>query len=336
MRTNGAPRQLWALAIAATILTTAVLSGCGANPPGPGSGVAAASTPSNAPATKDDPSNQPPQAPNDPNSGQVPTNVPEPIPQPNPPADPKLMNVKAVANTDNINALYLFNANVPSVVAIYVTLGWSKVNGAAQYRVSRNDDPTDKDDKGNPKYYLRANVPGNYKAFHDGGVMNLKIGNTYSYLVEALNTSGQVIAKGTDTATPLYPLNTPNPTTPANNADQQGIRPQFGWDAMQKVDGYYVEVFSGTNFLPMYRGYRQNEMGNSISYGDAVDAMPGTAPIPFSGILNPAGNYIWMVTAVKTDTGNASTAKAWAKSNSVAMRFWCGKKPAAPIPQGGN
>lgn len=329
MRTNGVPRRLGPWAIAATILTTMV-AGCGTTPPGPQPGAVteqAAATP-----TMKSSAEPQPKAPNQ-EADDVPTNIPQPIPQPEAPADPKDITIRAVANTVNANPLQVFNANVPSQIAVYVTLTWSKVKGAAQYRVSRNDDGTD-------KFYIRANVPATFSGFHDGGPMNLKIDNEYQYIVEALDSSGTVIAKSKpDKCKPLYPLEIPKPNSPADGADQVGISPQFQWDGSTGANGYYVEVFSGVYFTPMWRGFRKDDgqkTADSISYGNQVDMMAGTTPNIWAAVLNPAGTYLWCITAVKTDTGNAMTAKAWAKSNSFPTRFYCGKKPASGVPNGGK
>lgn len=324
MRTNGWLRG-WTSATTATVLMLA-LAGCGTTMPGPkASSADSSSTVGGSTTSNGVPQEAQPTAPNSDTGADVPTNIPQPIPNPEPPADPKQMNIKAIANTINSNALQVFNSSLPTKVSVYVTLVWSKADGAvAQYRVSRQDDPAD-------KYYVRANVPPTYKGYQDGGVMNLAIDHEYNYLVEALDSSGRVIAKGTDKAKALYPIDVPKPTSPDNNADNVGISPEFSWTQMKGVDGYYVEVFSGVYFLPMWRGYRKDELGTKVTYGNASDVMPGTAPAVFTTVLNPAANYTWSVTAIKTDTGNAMTAKAWAKSNSSSWRFYCGKKPASLV-----
>lgn len=325
MRTNGAPRQLEALAIAATVLMTVALSACGTGVPGPSDPSTSSKTDKT--VSKDyGREEQPRTIADDPQD--VPTNIPQPIPNPEPPADPKALAVKAVANTIQSTALQVFNPNMPSRVSVYADLVWSKVEGAAQFRVSRNDD-------GGDKYYVLHNVPASFRGYRDGAVMNLRIDTDYSYLVEALDSSGNVISRGTDKTKALYPLPIPKPSEPANNAENVGITPKFTWETggNTKAEGYYVEVFSGVYYTPMWRGYRRDgEFGTAITYGEAVDIQAGTKPAIWPPIvLSPAANYTWSVTAIKTDSGNAATAKAWAKSNSTAMRFFCGKKPV-----GGN
>jgi hypothetical protein len=330
MRTNGLPRRLGPWAIAATILMVTA-AGCGTTPQGPVPSATTAAA-SNSPSMKASAEPQP-AAPNN-VADDVPTNVPQPIPQPDAPPDPsKDINIRAVANTVNANPLSLLNPNIPSQIAVYVTVTWSKVPGAAQYRVSRNDDSGD-------KFYIRANVPGSYTGYHDGGPTNLKIDNQYQYIVEALDSSGTVIAKSKpDSCKPLYPLDIPKPSSPADGADSVGISPQFQWDGATGANGYYIEVFSGVYFVPMWRGFRKDDgqkTASAIQYGNQVDMMAGTYPNLWAAVLNPAGTYLWCVTAVKTDTGNALTAKAWSKSNSLPIRFYCGKKPASGVQNGGN
>lgn len=334
MRMNGVPKRGWSLAFTATILTTIAIAGCGTSTvPAPGTDAKAVSTPK---TTQDENAKEEQPTQSRPYDGtDVPTDVPQPIPQPAPPADPKALNVRAVANTVNSSPLKVFSASAPTTISVYATLTWSKCQNAAQYRVSRNDDPNDKDEKGNPKFYVRSNVPASYRGYQDGGVLQrLKTQNKYTYLVEALDSSGNVIAKGQDDTTPLYPLAIPTTTAPENNKVNASIAPEFKWSSVAGTQCYYVEVYSGVYFTPMWRGYRSDKDGTNIKYGEQVEEnpYPGTTPAFWAMILQPQGYYTWSVTAVKTDTGNALTAKAWAKSNSSAWRFYCGAKPAT----GGN
>lgn len=324
MRTNGAPRQLEALAIAATVLMTVALSACGTSVPGPSDPSTSSKTDKT--VSKDyGREEQPKTIADDPQD--VPTNIPQPIPNPEPPADPKALAVKVVANTINSTALQVFNPNMPTRVSVYADLVWSKVEGAAQFRVLRSEG-------GGDKYYPLHNVPASFRGYRDGAIMNLRIDTEYSYLVEALDSSGNVLARGTDKTKALYPLPLPVPSAPKDNSEDATIAPTFEWSAGGgKAEGYYVEVFSSVYYTPMWRGYRSDpDFGTKITYGTAVDIQPGTKPAIWPAIvLNPAASYTWSVTAIKTDTGNAATAKAWAKSNSPAQRFYCGKKPV-----GGN
>lgn len=328
MRMNGMPKRVLPLALTATILTTVALAGCG-------TGGVPAPTPDTKQTTKapmmsneGEEEQQPTQTP--PYTGEeTQTHIPQPIPNPAPPADPKALSVRAVANTINSCPLNVLSASAPNSVSVYATLTWSKCQNAAQYRVSRNENEADKDEKGNPKFYVRSNVPASYRGYKDGGKFQpLKIQNKYTYLVEALDSSGNVIAKGQDDTTPIYPLAIPTATSPKNSSDGATIAPKFEWASVKGAQGYYVEVFSTVYFTPMWRGFRKEEDGTVLQYGEQVDFMPGTAPAIWSMVLNPQGSYTWSVTAVKTDTGNALTAKAWAKSNSPAWLFSCGAKPA--------
>lgn len=325
MRTNGAPRQMGALAIAATVLMTVALAGCGTSVPGPET---ASTGSTNKTVSKDYGREEQPKTISD-DPQDVPTNIPQPIPEPEKPADPKALALKAIANTVNSTSLQVFNPNMPSRVSVYADLVWSKVDGAAQFRVKRSED-------GGNSYYVLHNVPALFRGYRDGAVMNLRIDTEYNYMVEALDSSGNVLAHGTDKTKALYPLPIPKLSEPTNNAENLGITPKFTWETggNTKAEGYYVEVFSGVYFTPMWRGYRQDgEFGTKITYGEQVDIQAGTKPAIWPPIvLHPAANYTWSVTAIKTDTGNAGTARAWAKSNSPAWRFYCGKKPAV----GGN
>lgn len=317
MRTNGKLRMTTSATTAAVL--TAALTACGGNMP---SGNTSGGTKSSDTVTKVSQTvkeTQPTTPRQDAND--TPTNIPQPIPNPEPPADPAQLNVKAIANTVTIGGLPQNLAGIATPkTATYFDVVWSKCDNAVKYRVSRKDDPND-------KYYQRYSVPASFRGVKD---INLfKIDYEYQFMVEALNGSDQVIARGTDKGKLLYPLDTPKPTFPESNAGDVGIAPEFSWGQMKGVDGYYVEVFSGQYYVPTWRGYRKDELGTKITYGYSTDIMPGSFPAVFALVLNPVANYLWSVTAVKTDTGNASTAKAWAKANSPFWRFYCGKKPSS-------
>jgi hypothetical protein len=311
-----------ALALAATILTTALV-GCGSNLPSPGENAGKASNTGRSVT----PTQQREVAPTTPKSDygdDVPTNIPQPIPQPEQPSEPGKIGVKVVANTVTSNPLAAFTSAAPNRISVYSTISWSKTEGASQYRVSRREEGASDE-----KFYIRANVPASFRGYQDGGIMSLKIGIKYDYRVEALDSTGNVIAAGEDSATPLYPVGMPakDSLKPADGTDGlAGSTPDFSWGEVKDAQGYYVEVFSSVTMLPMWRGYRDNTHGTAITYGDQVDILAGTFPAVWTQPLNPAGTYTWSLTAIKTDTGNAVTAKAWAKSNTPAMRFYMGKK----------
>ena len=305
-----------------SVLLAAGLAGCGGTPTDPWTnpGGVSGGNGSTPVTPREIPSEEQPTGPGQ-DPEDVPTNIPQPIPAPEPPADPKQINVRAVANTVNSNPLAVFSQAMPSRVSVYATLTWSKVAQSASFRVSRCDDGTD-------KFVIRANVPASFRGYQDGGAMNLRVDNDYRYLVEALDSSGRVIARGEDHCKPLYPLAIPQLTTPESQAENLGIAPEFSWTQVPGSQGYYVEVFSGVYLVPMWRGFRSENVGTRIKYGEQVDIMPGSMPAIWTTILNPVAMYTWTVTAIKTDTGNAATAKAWAKSNAPAQRFYCGKRPA--------
>ena len=306
---------------AALGLVIAGLAGCGGTPTDPWRTPPGAGEPGGSqPVTpRELPREEQPSGPrNDPED--VPTNIPQPIPAPEPPADPKQINVRAVANPVNSNPLAVFSQAMPSRVTVYATLTWSKVANASSFRVSRCDDGSD-------RFVIRANVPSSFRGYQDGGAMNLRVDNDYRYLVEALDSAGHVVARGEDHCKPLYPLAIPQLVAPEPQAENTGIAPEFSWTQVPGAQGYFVEVFSGVYLVPMWRGFRSDTVGTRIKYGEQVDLMAGTIPAIWTTILNPAAMYTWTVTAVKTDTGNAATAKAWAKSNAPAQRFYCGRRP---------
>lgn len=323
MEKNGKLGRNAALALAATILTTALV-GCGSSLPSPGDSTGKSTNDTGRSVTPKQQREETPTTPKNDYGDDVPTNIPQPIPQPEQPSEPGKIGVRAVANTVTSNPLAAITSAAPNRISVYSTITWSKTEGAAQYRVSRREEG------GDDKYYIRANVPASFRGYQDGGIMNLKIGIKYDYRVEALDSSGRVIAAGEDNSTPLYPVGLPakKDLKPADGADEfGGSTPDFAWGEVKDAQGYYVEVFSSVTLLPMWRGYRENTHGTAITYGDQIDIMPGTIPAVWTQPLNPAGTYTWSVTAIKTDTGNAATAKAWAKSNTPAMRFYMGKKP---------
>lgn len=263
----------------------------------------------------------------------VPTNIPQGIPTPPPATAPGEIAVSAMANTAASSPLMAVTGSNYRQISITATLKWNKVDGASQYRVSRSDD-------GSERFVVRSMVPGSYTAFRDGGgFANLAVGNEYKYLVEALDHSGQVIARGNDNVKPLYPLDIPNLKGPDNGQAAGSLQPVLRWTyadadgrAKEGPDGFYVEVFSGQFLVPMWRGYRDGNLADSIMYGDQPDFYPGTKPAIYTGVLQPGARYTWTVTAYKTDTGNAMTAKAIAKSNAPAWSFLAGSAPT----QGGK
>lgn len=324
MDKNGKLGRHAALALAATILTTALV-GCGAGLPEPGESTGKKTGSDTRSFTPKQQREEVPKTPKNEYGDDVVTNIPQPIPQPEQPANPREIRSRVVANTVTSNPLAAFTSFAPNRVSVYTTISWSKVSGASQYRVSRREEGS-----GDEKFYIRANVPSSFSGYQDGGLMNLKIGITYVYRVEALDGAGNVIAAHEDSATPLYPIGIPAKESmkPADGTDNlAGTTPTFEWSKVDKADGYFVEVFSSVTMLSMWRGYREHAEASNITYGSQVDVMPGTMPAIWTQILNPAGTYTWSVTAVQTDTKNAATAKAWAKSNTPAMRFYMGKKP---------
>lgn len=319
----------WAIALT-TAIALPLLSACGASPTSR-QPVTTSKTSSKTQTSYDpnDPRLQEPtpkswnQDPND-----VPTNIPQGIPTPPPPTDPGEIAVSAQANTVSSNPLFAVTGNTYRHISISATLKWTKVDGANQYRVSRSDDGTE-------RFVVRSMVPANYTAFRDGGgIANLAVGNEYKYLVEAIDSSGRVIARGNDNVKPLYPLDVPALKGPDNGQFAGSLQPVLRWSysdadgkAKEGPDGFYVEVFSGTYLVPMWRGYRQGNLADSIMYGDQPDFYPGTKPAIYTGVLQPGARYTWSVTAYKTDTGNAMNAKAIAKSNAPAWVFLAGQTP---------
>ncbi|MNK56357.1 hypothetical protein D3C87_753920 [compost metagenome] len=322
----------WAIALT-TVIALPALTACGAAP----TGRQPATTTSKKAAAQYDPNDPrlveptPTSWNQDPND--VPTNIPQGIPTPPPATDPGEIAVSAQANTAASSPLMAVTGSNYRQISITATLKWTKVDGASQYRVSRSDD-------GSERFVVRSMVPGSYTAFRDGGgFANLAVGNEYKYLVEALDHSGQVIARGNDNVKPLYPLDVPALKGPDNGKSAGSLQPVLRWSysdadgrAKEGPDGFYVEVFSGTYLVPMWRGYRQGTLADSIMYGDQPDFYPGTKPAIYTGVLQPGARYTWTVTAYKTDTGNAMTAKAIAKSNAPAWSFLAGSAPT----QGGK
>ncbi|MBI6546375.1 MAG: hypothetical protein HY692_06240 [Cyanobacteria bacterium NC_groundwater_1444_Ag_S-0.65um_54_12] len=253
--------------------------------------------------------------------GDVPANIPKPIPTPEPPITPGEVKVRAIAQSISSYPLNPFG-NYGTLVNIHIDLKWQLYPGATAYRISRNDD-------GGEQFILKATIPaGNiakqwpfYWREYSLPSSPLVPGNNYKYLVEALNTSNRVIAKGNDATKPLYPLGIPKLQSPDNNAKDTDIQPSFQWEKVNNADGYFVEVFSGSNFLPQWRGFKAGQDNIVIKYGESGEGYPGTLPSIWTVVLVRKALYSWTVTAYKTDTGNAMTAKAFAKSNAPSWIF---------------
>lgn len=310
-----------ALFLALLGVTASALSGCGLDPPTRRGSSSSGGLPSQSGVVRE----PQPQAPNrDPDD--VPTNIPLPVSEPLEPPAPGEITVKAAAHSVTSNPLAAFDGRAFRSIAIYTNVTWSPIQGAHSYRISRAEEGSD-------RFVVRGTVSGNVTTFRDGGTVlgNLSVGTEYKYLIEAFDSSGTVIARGNDNVRPLHPLDLPALRSPENGTAIASTQPVLRWayvdqDGQPKAgpDGFYVEVFSGTTLIPMWRGFRLGNLADSIQYGTQVDFYPGTAPAIWAGLLQPGARYTWTVTAYKTDTGNAKTAKAFAKSNAPAWSFTVG------------
>lgn len=311
-----------ALSLALVSVTLTAVSGCGTEPRRAGAGGPMVAPPSQGQTLEPIPQgpNQDPQ--------EVPTNIPEPAPQPLEPPAPGEITVRAVAHSVTSNPLAPFDGRNIKSISIYTNLTWYPIKGAATYRISRAAEGSD-------RFVVRATINGSVPFFRDGGTIlgNLNVATEYRYLIEALDTSGTVIARGNDATRPMYPLDIPTLKEPANGS-VTSAQPVIRWSYVDQdnkpkagPDGFYAEVFSGTTLLPMWRGFRLGILADSIQYGNQVDFYPGTAPAIWAGTLKPGNRYTWTVTAYKTDTGNAMTAKAFATSNAPGWSFSVGNAP---------
>ena len=311
-----------ALSLALMGVTLTALAGCGFDTPTRRSGTGNSTS---AEPSRDYGREPQPQIPNrDPD--EVPTNIPAPVPQPLDPPEPGEITVSAVAHSVTSNPLAAFDGRSFKTIAIYSQLTWTPIKGAASYRISRAEEGSD-------RFVVRGTVNGNLAFFRDGGALlgNLNIATEYKYLVEAFDSSGNAIARGNDSCKPLYPLDIPALKSPENATVTTTLQPVLRWsfvdqDGQAKAgpDGFYVEVFSGTYLVPVWRGFRLGNLADSIQYGNQVDFYPGTAAAIWASVLQPGARYTWSVTAYKTDTGNARTAKAFVKSNAPAWTFTVG------------
>lgn len=247
----------------------------------------------------------------------VPTNVPKAIPEPEPLPDPAKINLKVRATSSTSNPLAALGQAGMARISTYIDLVWPATKHAQQYRISVNDGSDE-------KFYIKATVSGSTTRYRYGGGLlanAVAVDRTYKFLIQALNSSGQVIAEGEDSTKPLYPLGMPKLVSPTNGQANTTIQPQFQWTKVNNADGYFVEVFSGAYYVPMWRGYGSGQERITMTYGDAGDFYPGTHPAIWTMVLTPGQRYTWTVTAFKTDTGNMATAKAVAESNAPSQVF---------------
>ncbi len=309
---------------ACAIALTLPVVGCGASEGRPSDASNLSSNPAAAPVAQLPPAKDKNAAPKE---GQpkgpsqdpdgVPTNVPKEIPNPEPPPDPAKIALKARAVSSTSNPLAALGKPGFAKVSTYIDLAWSPIKQAASYRVSVNDGSDD-------KFYLKATLNAKSTRFRFGGGLltnAVAVDRNYKFMVQALNTSGQVMAQGEDATKPLYPLGMPKLISPANGAAGTTIQPQFQWSKVNNADGYFVEVFSGMYYVPTWRGYGAGAERIAMTYGDAGDFYPGTYPAVWTMVLAPGQRYTWTVTAIKTDTGNMATAKAIAESNAPSQIF---------------
>ncbi len=315
------PTRILVLLTCATALTLPVV-GCGAQEGrSPEEGTGATSTNPAAPPVTQAPSTAAPreQQPLGPSKDPdgVPTNVPKAIPAPEPLPDPAKINLKVRANSSTSNPLAAVGQPGMARISVYVDTTWASIKQASQYRISVNDGSDE-------KFYVKATVSGNTSKWRFGGglISNaVAVDRTYKFMIQALNSSGQVIAQGEDSTKPLYPLGMPKLVSPANGQAGTTIAPQFQWTKVTNADGYFVEVFSGAYYVPTWRGYGSGQERIAMTYGDAGDFYPGTYPAIWTMVLTPGQRYTWTVTAIKTDTGNMATAKAVAEANAPSQIF---------------
>ncbi|MBM3266719.1 MAG: hypothetical protein FJZ01_03635 [Candidatus Sericytochromatia bacterium] len=287
-------------------------AGVAANPAAVAPGAQPPANKDKAPAPREE---QPSSPSKDPDG--VPTNIPKAIPNPEPPPDPAKIALKARATSSTSNPLAGVGQQGYARVSTYVDLAWSASKQAASYRVSVNDGSDD-------KFYLKATLNAKTTRYRYGGGLltnAVAVDRPYKFMVQALNSSGQVMAQGEDSTKALYPLGMPKLVSPANGAAGTTIQPQFQWTKVNNADGYFVEVFSGMYFVPTWRGYGAGAERIAMTYGDGGDFYPGTYPAVWTAVLTQGQRYTWTVTAIKTDTGNMATAKAIAESNAPSQIF---------------
>lgn len=309
-------------AVAAAV---ALLGACGrVSPVMPGaSNGAKAVIPAASDYYQDEP--QPTTSEPDPNEGPI--NLPNVPKAPTTPVEPSSMRVRALATTlSNLPLGIGGKVNTqfqPTLIRARIT--WTPVKGASGYRVYQKENRPGDESKGKLIYALPQWIP---VALAGGGygLLNLKVGAEYAYTVEALDRSNNIIAVGTDAVTPIAPLAVPQLTGPGPNASRVGQTPFFSWTPVENADGYFCEVFrpvhpSVPGGVPAWRVFRTGDGAKNLQYGQHYDTYAGTRPLQWALPLNIGSRYSWTVCAVKTDTGNMSTAKAIAKATAPIAYF---------------
>lgn len=263
----------------------------------------------------------------DPDPVAGPVNVPSIPTAPTTPVEPRAMKVRAVAETLSNLPLGVggkVNTQVqPTLIRARIT--WTPVKGASGYRVYQKENRGGDDSKGKLIYALPNWIPVAL-AGAGYGLLNLKVGAEYVYTIEALDRSNNIIAQGTDAVTPIAPLAVPQLTGPAPNASRLGQQPFFSWTPVANADGYYCEVFRPVaaqvpGGVPMWRAFRADSGAQNLQYGQTYDTYAGTRPLQWALPLNVGSRYSWTVCALKTDTGNMSTAHAIARATSPIAYF---------------
>ncbi|MBM3260178.1 MAG: hypothetical protein FJY99_10575 [Candidatus Sericytochromatia bacterium] len=312
--------QLTHRKVAALFLALGLLSGCGSNVPS--RTTPATSRTSTAPKPVQQQQEPRPVGPQINDPGDVPTNMPQPIPTPDPPIVPGKVSVKATSYSISSYPLNPFGLGT-RVINIHIDLKWQLLPNASHYRISRAVE-------GSEEFVTKTTVSASrlgkllplfWREYSIPAVNPISPGVKYRYQIEAFNSSDQVIAVGQDETAPLYPLDIPKLVGPDNNVVGVGIQPAFQWERVNNADGYFVEVFAGKTFLPQWRGFRAGQEGITIKYGESGDSYPGVMPGFWTTVLVPGVPYTWSVTAYRTDTGNAQTAKAFARSNAPSWVF---------------
>jgi hypothetical protein len=132
------------------------------------------------------------------------------------------------------------------------------------------------------------------------------------------------MAEGNASVTPPYPISAPTQVAPAAlNPTKPEAAPntEFSWDKVGDADGYYIEVFSATNLVPMWGCYKNVAEKVTARYGELGDKMIGTIPISWGLMLTSGARYAWSVAAVKANNEDSSKATAFARAN-TPVRFF--------------
>ncbi|WP_081417500.1 pectinesterase family protein [Paenibacillus sp. Soil522] len=191
-----------------------------------------------------------------------------------------------------------------------VSLEWAAVEGATSYTLKRSTV------SGGPYTNVKTNMTGN--AYTDNGLAN---GQTYYYVVTAVNIAGESVPSQEMAATPVAPLQSPSGLQAAAGDGQATIT----WQPVASAESYTVKrsTVSGGPYTPVATGlsgtaYTDTSLTNGTAYYYVVSANGGgtiSSNSPQVRVIPAPANGTPAAPAVNLEAGNSQVRISWTASD---------------------